>query len=199
MAAHGDDEFDGLLAAGRTREEVAELFLELRDPMRRAARRGIRRVLARAPDPADVDDVLLKAFKEVLAADREGNVRSLIGFACTVAYRRGMDKARSIIRERRQIKQQARAIHQLQIEAADEVAAAHHERLLGFAEDCMSTLTPDQRDVVEATVQRQESLSNWVTARGTTYEAGRRMRERALASLRRCVDGKAGDERGEES
>lgn len=48
-------------------------------------------------------------------------VRSLVGFACTVAYRNGMDKARAIIRE----------------------------RVLGYAEDCLSTLTPEQRYIVE--------------------------------------------------
>jgi DNA-directed RNA polymerase specialized sigma24 family protein len=198
MTGHSDDELEGLLAAWRTREEATELFRELRDPMRRAARRGIRRVLGNTPDPADVNDVLLKAFKEVLGADPATIERSLLGFACTVAYRRGMDKARAIIREREKINAQAWQIEQLRIDAADEVAAAHRERLLRYAEDCMSTLTPEQRDVLEATVQRQESLSNWAATRGTTYEAGRRMRLRALAALARCVKGKAAVKRPEE-
>lgn len=198
MAGHRDDELEGLLTAWRTREEAAELFRELRNPMRRAARRGIRRLLGDAPDPADVDDVLLKAFKEVLGAEPEA-IETMRGFASTVAYRRGMDKARSIIRAREKIKRQAWQIDQLRVDAADQVAAARHERLLGYAEDCLSTLTPEQRDVVEATVQRQESLSNWAAARGTSYEAGRRMRGRALAALERCVKGKAAAERPEES
>ena len=47
--------------------------------------------------------------------------------------------------------------------------------------------TAEQRDVIEATVQRQESLSDWVAARGTSYEAGRRLRGRGIAALRRCI------------
>lgn len=198
MAGQKDDELEGLLAAWHTREEATALFIELRDPMRRAARRGLRRALSRSPDPADVDDVLLKAFKEVLQAD-PAKIESMLGFACTVARRRAIDKARSIIREREKIKGQTWQIQQLHMDAADQEAAADRERLLGYAEDCMSALTPEQRDVVQVTVQRQESVSNWAAARGTTYEAGRRMRLRALAALGRCVKGKAAARRREES
>jgi DNA-directed RNA polymerase specialized sigma24 family protein len=107
-----------------------------------------------------------------------------------------MDRGQSIIREREQIQRYAWQIDQLRIGAEDETAAAERERLFRHAADCMDTLTPDQRDVIEATVQRQQSLSDWVAARGTSYEAGRRMRARALAALRRCLDAKLEDERG---
>lgn len=198
MAGQPDDELEGLLAVWHTREEATALFRALRDPMRRAARRGLRRALSRSPDPDDVDDVVLKAFKEILQDD-PAQIESMLGFACTVARRRAIDKARSIIREREKIKGQTWQIQQLHMEAAEQVAVADRERLLSYAEDCMSVLTPEQRDVVEATVQRQESLSNWAAARGTTYEAGRRMRLRALTALERCVKAKAAARQREES
>ena len=83
--------------------------------------------------------------------------------------------------------------------ADDAFAAAQKERLVGYAEDCMDGLTAEQRDVIEATVQRQESLSDWVAARGTSYEAGRRLRSRGIAALRRCIKAKRAADREESS
>lgn len=195
MAGHGYDDVEDLLAAWHARKEAEKLFVALRNPMRQAARQAIRRILRRDPDEADVDDVLFTAFKEVLEADSEEARRSLLGFAKVVARRRGMDRARSIIREREQIKAQAWELDQRRVTAADALAAAKRERLLRYAEDCMSGLTAEQRDVIEATVQRQESLSDWVAARGTSYEAGRRLRGRGIAALRRCIEAKRAEDR----
>ena len=188
MAGHGDDDVEDLLAAWHAHREAEKLFVALRNPMRQAARQGIRRILCRDPDEADVDDVLFTAFKEVLGDDSEEARRSPLGFAKVVAYRRGMDRARFIIREREQIKNHAWELNQRRVTAADALAAAERERLLRYAEDCMGGLTVEQRDIIEATVQRQESLSDWVAARGTSYEAGRRLRGRGIAALRRCIE-----------
>lgn len=194
MAGHSDDDAEALLAAWHAHKDAEGLFCALRDPMRQAARQGIRRILRRTPDEADVDDALFKAFKEVLEEDSEVG-RSTLGFAKIVAYRRGMDRARSIIREREQIKNQAWELDQRRVTAADALAAAARERLLHYAGPCMDSLTAEQRDVIEATVQRQESLSDWVAARGTSYEAGRRLRGRGIAALRRCIEAKRAADR----
>ncbi len=98
MAGHSHDDVEDLLAAWHGHKEAEKLFAALREPMRQAARQGIRRILCRTPDEADVDDVLFKAFKEVLKADSEEIRRSLLGFAKVVACRRGMDRARSLPR-----------------------------------------------------------------------------------------------------
>jgi hypothetical protein len=195
MAGYSDHDAEDLLAAWNAHREAEKLFAALRDPMRQAARQGIRRILRRTPDEADVNDVLFKAFKEVLEDDSEEVRRSPLGFAKVVAYRRGMDRARCIIREREQIKDQAWELDQRRVTAADARAAAERERLLRYAEDCMGGLTAEQRDVIEATVQRQESLSDWVAARGTSYEAGRRLRARGIAALRRCIEAKRAADR----
>jgi DNA-directed RNA polymerase specialized sigma24 family protein len=148
MAGHSDDDVEDLLAAWHAHKESEKLFAVLPDPMRQAARQGIRRILRRTPDEADVNDVLFKAFKEVLE-DNTGEVRrSPLGFAAVVAYRRGLDRARSIIREREQIGNQAWELDQRRVTAADIVAAAERERLLCDAEDCMDRLTAEQRDVI---------------------------------------------------
>lgn len=200
MRANGDDELVELMELWRASgASVEAMFGELRDPMRRAARRGIRRILARDPDECDVDDAVFTAFKIVLRQDPNEIKRSMLGFACTVAYRRGMDKARAIIREREQVKGHAWQLNQLLVTAQDEVREADREELLHRALDCMGSLTPEQRDVIDATLQRQESLSDWAARRGTTYEAGRRMLGRGLASLRRCVEAKRTAELEEES
>jgi hypothetical protein len=195
MASHGDDDAEDLVAAWHAHKEAEKLFAALRDPMRHAARQGIRRILRRTPDEADVDDALFKAFKEVLEAESEEARRSRLGFATVVAYRRGMDRARSIIREQERIEDQAWELDQRRVTAADALAAAERERLLRYAEDCMHGLTAEQRDVIEATVQRQESLSDWVAVRGTSYEAGRRLRARGIAALQRCIKAKRAADR----
>src|SRR5436309_12626792 len=130
MADHSDGDAEDLLAAWHVHKEAEKLFAALRDPMRQAARQGIRRILRRTPDEADVNDVLYKAFKEVLEDDSEEVRRSPLGFAKVVAYRRGMDRARSIIREREQIKNQAWELDQRRVTAVDALAAAERERLL---------------------------------------------------------------------
>jgi hypothetical protein len=195
MARHSNDDAEDLLAAWHAHGQAEELFIALRDPMRQAARQGIRRILRRTPDEADVDDAVVKAFKEVLASDAEEAKRSPMGFAKVVAYRRGMDRARSIIREREQIKNQAWELDQRRVTTQEAAAAEERERVLRYAEDCMDSLTAEQREVIEATVQRQESLSDWVAARGTSYEAGRRMRGRGIAALRRCIEMKRAADR----
>src|SRR3546814_4010909 len=100
MAPSPRDEIERLIAAWHAAGAAKELFEALRDPMRRAARRGIRRILAETPDEGDVDDVVFKAFTEFLDKDPSDIRRSPTGFACTIADRRGRDRARSIIRER---------------------------------------------------------------------------------------------------
>jgi DNA-directed RNA polymerase specialized sigma24 family protein len=196
MAPSPSDEIEGLIAAWHAAGAAKELFEALRDPMRRAARRGIRRILAETPDEGDVDDVVFKAFIEFLDKDPSGIRASPTGFACTIADRRGRDRARSIIRERERIQGNAWKIDQMFVTESDVAEAAERERLFRYASECIEHLTPEQRDVIERTVQRQESLSDWVAARGTSYEAGRRLRERGLAALRRCIDGKSEREKG---
>ena len=66
MASSGDDRLADLIEQWDSHPDSEALYAELRDPMRRAARRGLRFVLSRTPDEADVDDVVLKAFGEVL-------------------------------------------------------------------------------------------------------------------------------------
>jgi hypothetical protein len=53
----------------------------------------------------------------------------------------------------------------------------------------MGELTAQQRDVIERTVMGQESLSDWTLQRGTSYEAGRRLRARGLGALHRQIEG----------
>src|SRR5258708_6149002 len=122
MARSSDDELDRLLGAWRAGACSEDLFLALRDPMRQAARRGIRRISGRQPDEADVDDVVLRAFRELL--ERDAAATSTIGLASVIAERRGMDKARALIRDRKQIERVQAELAQLNVDPEDAVAAA---------------------------------------------------------------------------
>jgi hypothetical protein len=107
----------------------------------------------------------------------------------------GWTAAGPSLREREQIKNQAWELDQRRVTDADTLAAAERDRLLRDAENCMESLTAEQRDVIAATVQRQESLSDWAAARMTSYEAGRRIRVRGLAALQRCIAAQRADAR----
>ena len=194
MAGQTDEEFDALVAAWHARRDSQNLYRALRDPMRQAARKGIRRISRSAPDEHDVDSVVLRAFQELLEKD-PAEIRSVVGLARTVAYRRGMDRGRQINRERKQLRQHVWELNDLRVSAQDELAAADRERLLRHAEECIEELTDSQRDVIEFTVKDQKLLSDWTMARGTSYEAGRRMLTRGLQTLRRCIDRKLNNDR----
>ena len=188
MADESADDAEGLLAAWHARGDSEKLFDALRDPMRQTARQGIRRILHRDPDEADLENVVLKAFHEFLKADLKKPTRSPVGLATTIANRRGMDRARSIRREQEGIKDMAWVLDQMWVSQAEAEAAARRELLGREAMDCMDTLTPDQRDVIHTTILSQGSLSDWVAARGTSYQAGDQLRARGLAALRRCLE-----------
>jgi len=196
MADPGNDELNRLIVAWRAGDHRAELYLALRDPMRQAARRGIRRTLGQEPDEGDVDDVVLLAFRALI--ERTEPPRSPVGLACLIAERRGIDKARALIRERQKVVRHHAELTPLEHDPEDEIAAARRDRMYQYAVQCMETLTGPQREAIEATVQRQESLSDWTAGRGTSYEAGRRMVVRALMTLNRCVQRKIDDESKEE-
>ena len=195
MSVDSDDELKELIELWQaTGTSVHALFEKLRDPMRQAARRGIRQLLTAAPSEHDVDDVVFTAFKELLRVGPETRT-SLVGYAKAVARRRGQDRARVIIRERERVEKNAWQIAPLEVTADEVRREAELEAVYEILRDCKVSLTAEQREVIEATIERQESLSDWASNRGTSYEAGRRMRDRALKSLGRCIEAKRDTER----
>lgn len=136
---------------------------------------------------------MYNAFLELERHD-PAEVVSIVGLAKIIAYRRGQDAGRKIIREREQISAlmtDRAATAELEFHDDDEVlAAAEQEVLLGHALDCMGGLTDEQRDIVRATVMGRESLSDWALRAGKSHQASSRQRARALESLRRCIESK---------
>ena len=104
MTQPGRDDPERLIVAWNFSANALEVFKELRDPMRQAARRGLRFVLSQAPNEGDVDDVVTRAFSEVLKDISDEVKRDPVAFAKVVAHRRGVDRGRVIIREREKIK-----------------------------------------------------------------------------------------------
>ena len=198
MTGH-DHEDAALLASWRAGQATpTELYVALRDPMRRAARRSIGDGLAERPNEADVDWAVQRAFETLLAKGPDAVKTSLRGFAATIAHYRGKDRARSLVRERERIKGTKWQLETLTPSVAEEEDYERRERLFAYAENCKSSLSDDQRDLIEVVVQQQVSLSDWAAQRGTTYEAGRRMRIRALERLRSCVEAKVAAHRKDE-
>lgn len=162
--------------------------------MEQAARQGLRRILKDQPDDQDVHDVVIRALRELLEMD---DIRNPVSLGRRVAYLRGMDKARAIIRERTQLREGAWQIAQLWESLEDEETALRRERLLLYMKECLAELTADQREVIEVTIMQQKPLSEWTMNRGVSYEAGRRMRVRGLKALRSCINGKVTHEGSE--
>lgn len=168
--------------------DVRGLYELLREGMHQAARRGIQRVLAKPPDEHRVQDVVYTAFVELLRGDPAA-MTSPVGLARTIAYRRGIDEGRKILRERQRIS----SIDALDIanslpDRREILAAAEEEALHQLVTRCLETLTTDQRAVVRATVMAGQTLSDWALAAGTSHQAVSRQRSRALEALRRCVN-----------
>lgn len=56
-----------------------DLFIALRDPMRRAARRALRQILSEQPDEYDVDEAVERAFGQLIEkGPGAGSVRSCV-------------------------------------------------------------------------------------------------------------------------
>jgi DNA-directed RNA polymerase specialized sigma24 family protein len=192
MEQVGTDDEDVL---GAWRQGLAErrgLFEAVRAPMRQAASQGIGSITASAPDPHDVDDVVADAFLELERQD-PALVRSLVGFARRIAFRRGQDVGRKIIREREGMRELA--VHlsvtaDPQFHDEDVRLAAEQEVLIGRALECLKGLTEEQRDVVRATIMGRETLSDWALRVGKAHQVASRQRARALKALLHCVRAK---------
>ena len=166
------------------------LFVDVEGAMKAGARKGIRRAARSLPSEHDVEDVVVQAFNELWRSDRS-EIKSLPGMARTIAYRRGIDRGRRVLRERRD----DRALGKDLLRLSDEESA--HRQLedaetLEIVQRCKKRLTPDQRAVISATVEGTIDgtmpLKEYAERRGTTYEACRRMVNRAIATLMRCLE-----------
>lgn len=154
-------------------------------------------MLGGTPNEDDVDDVVTKAFAEVLENTSDQVKRDPVAFAKTVARLRGIDKGRAILREHKKIKELSPVVERHRVTEEDLAAAAAKEKRLQAAEEALGELTAEQRDVIERTVMGQESLSDWTLERGTSYEAGRRLRIRGLQALGKQIGGGGAGRLGE--
>ena len=155
MMRRDEGDLKSLLESWRTGGATTrDLYWAVRVTMYQAARRGIGAITCDTPDEQDVEDVVYQAFCEFEAQDPAA-VRSIAALAWQVAYRRGQDAGRAILRSREQIRGyvQDRAIR-MNLEFTDEdvLAAAQREVLIGYAMDCLDLLPDEQQDVVRATV-----------------------------------------------
>ena len=190
-----DDE--GLLGAWRQGWR-RDLYAAVREPMYQAASQGIGSITSSKPDPQDVEDTVYDAFVELERQDH-ANVISVVGLARKIAYRRGQDTGRRIIREREQMHKlmvDLIVTNDQQFHDEDVRDAAAREVLIGHALECMGALTEEQRDVVRATIMGHESLSDWALRNRKSHQAASRQRIRAVDALHGCVQSKRSANRG---
>ncbi len=183
-------------------------FLVLRHPMTQAARGGIRRMTGEGPSTADIDEAVFRAFKEFLETDPD-LIRTPLGLAKRIAFRRGQDVGRRLNRIREFETDDEEALSHMpdpaavdpeaELVAAEE--AVRQAKLQRLAMQCLDDLSPGQAEVVRATVLGDEELSDWALTQGKSYQAADQQRDRGLAALKRCVEaklaaeGEGGDQR----
>ena len=188
MAISDDEEEERLVAAWRAHPLADELFGQLCDQMRRAARSAMWQKLGHRPDEHDVEAATRKAFRQVLEDESDVRRDNPTGFAKTVAKRRGIDEARKVIRRREKVQGLGWKLEPTDVTHAEAAEAAHLELLYEQAEACLEELTANQRDVVDRVVRGSQSLSNWASEHRVSYEAARKTKVRALRALQRCVE-----------
>lgn len=194
-----EPDWDRLLDDWRSgRAQTAELYGALRGPMYRAARQGVRSITAQRPDAQDVEDAVFTAFKELEQKDPT-TVTSIVGLARRIAYRRGQDRGRTAVRRREQIDramEDPAFVEAMAVTEQEVGVEAERERLYVQASACLDELTPDQADVVRATVMGDEGLSDWAFRNGKSHQAASRQRDRALKALARCIERQQRDQEG---
>lgn len=194
-----EPDWDRLLDEWRAgRAQTVDLYRALRGPMYRAARQGVRSITAQRPDTQDVEDAVFTAFKKLEQKD-PATVTSIVGLARRIAYRRGQDRGRAAVRRREQIAQAMEdptIVEAMAVTEPEIAAEAERERLYVRATACLDELTPDQADVVRATVMGDEGLSDWAFRNGKSHQAASRQRDRALKALARCIEQQQRDQEG---
>jgi DNA-directed RNA polymerase specialized sigma24 family protein len=181
-----DDELLGSWRRGGV--DRLALFAAVRAPMRQGARRGIQSITARLADEHDVEDVVYHAFQELERHD-PAEVHTAVGLAKRIAYRRGQDRGRQVVREREQMRRMLVGLADVEdqrIAHNDVLAAIEEEALIEQAMACMKCLTNEQRDLVQATIMEGENLSDWALRQGKSHQSASRQRSRAIGALRRC-------------
>ena len=177
------------------------LFVDVEDAMRAAARKGIRLVVVGSvPSEPDVEDVVVQSFNELWRLDRS-RIESLTGMAYRIAYLRGIDRGRRLLRERRDDRAVKKDLLRLSDEESDR-RQAEDAATLAIVQRCKEHLTIDQREVisaaVEGTIDGTMPLKEYAEQRGTSYEACRRMLNRGIAALKRCLEAALRTERSDD-
>lgn len=175
------------------------LFVDVEDAMRAAARKGIRLVVGAVPSEPDVEDVVVQSFNELWRMDRS-RIKSLARMAYRIAYLRGIDRGRRVLRERRDDRAVGKDLVRLSDEESDR-RQAEDAATLAIVQRCKQHLTIDQREIISATVEGTIDgtmpLKEYAQQRGTSYEACRRMLNRGIAALRRCLEAALKTERSD--
>lgn len=192
MAPDMDDSERELEARRVERAQRTALYEAVKDTMHQGARRGIHAITACTPNEDDVGDIVYDAFCEFEKMNQD-ELSSPQGMANHVAFQRGRDRGRKIIKQREQIdlvSQDRALLGDLEFREVDAQLAQQREELARMASECLAALPADQQAVVTATLMESMRLSDWALREGKSHQAASRQRTRALESLLRCVNRK---------
>jgi RNA polymerase sigma factor (sigma-70 family) len=193
------DELALLLKEAAATGSWRRVYEQLRASMRYAAAQGARRVGVR--DPSVIDGAVESAFRELMDRDPEEitNPRAL---ARTISYRRGVDGAREITRRwRMEEPKESLAEESLRATPGQEGGASagadtellsaealwQRERTYWCLQKCLGRLATRERVVIKEHVENGRTLAAVGAELGVSHTTVRKIREKALATLRKCL------------
>jgi RNA polymerase sigma factor (sigma-70 family) len=194
------DALERLLGEQPSRRNWAAIYARLQRSLWYAAAQGARRTGVR--DPEAIEEAVLQAFMEFMKVDFE-EVVAPRALARRIAYVRGIDQGKATrrrwdrlvsvesISERhlRAVPDQPEGVHG----GADEEFISveeliERERIYWRIKKCLGRLNDRQRHVIKEHVMKCRALSDVGQDLGISHTAVRKLRERALPLLLRCLE-----------
>jgi RNA polymerase sigma factor (sigma-70 family) len=194
------DALERLLGEPPPKRNWAAIYASLQRSLWYAAAQGARRTGVR--DPEAIEEAVLQAFMEFMKLDFE-EVVTPGALARRIAYLRGIDQGKATRRRWKQIaavesisERHLRAIPDqpdgVYAGADEEVLSAEEltqrEQTYGRIKKCLGRLTDRQRHVMKEHVMKCRALSDVGQDLGISHTAVRKLREKALPLLLKCVE-----------
>jgi RNA polymerase sigma-70 factor, ECF subfamily len=143
-------------------------------------------IVAILPDLAQVDDVLQETFLTVTAkAEVFDPERDFLAWACGIARRKVLEAGRRAGRQWQPLSEEV-----LEALAASQPEVTDVDQRLGLLADCVQSLAPQSRRVVELCYQQSHKPAEIARVMDWSVESIYVALSRARAALRECVERK---------
>jgi RNA polymerase sigma factor (sigma-70 family) len=194
------DALELLLSEPPPMRNWAAIYARLQRSLWYSAAQGARRTGVR--DPEAIQEAALQAFREFMKLDFD-EVVAPGALARRIAYLRGIDQGKATRRRWRQVastetisERHLRAVPDqpdgVHAGADEEIVSAEElrerEQTYWRAKKCLGRLTDRQRHVIKEHVMRCRALSDVGHDLGISHTAVRKLREKALPLLLKCLE-----------